>query len=318
MVGEKGTIARTTSPEMVRIPLKPKEQPMALLEANTQDILYLFAADGTAVSLPIYQLPQATELGEGTHWADMTGFSRRNHLAAAQVVPVEANGYLFLATMAGVVKRVELDDLPGITTEPFTVMNVSDDDALGWVRLTDGEREVVLATAMGQLIRFKEQQVRSMGLPAGGVMGIKLANEADGVVTLGVVEPEAYVWSITDNGLAKATKMSEYPTQGRHGQGVRNVKIPKDASEVVAAVICYESTDVLVTTGIGSTKKVKVAKGAVGSRAIKPRAVINVGARNRITGALRMTERPEVPDEAENEMAAQQLSFLESAGKKKT
>ncbi|MFZ1397777.1 MAG: DNA gyrase subunit A, partial [Candidatus Promineifilaceae bacterium] len=258
LIGEKGTLARTTSPEMVRIPLKPAEQPFALLEANTQDILYLFAADGRSVSLPVYQLPQATEMGKGTHWADLTGLTRRDHLAAAQVLPVNANGYVFLTTLAGVVKRIRVEDLPGITSSPFVVMNVPDDDALGWAELTNGEQEVMLATAAGQAIRFSEDEVRPSGLPAGGVFGIKLANEADGVIAMSVVEPEGYLWSITDNGLAKATAMSEYPTQGRHGQGVRNMNLPSDAAEVVAAVIGDENTQILITTGIGSTKKLKL------------------------------------------------------------
>ena len=74
-----------------------------------------------------------------------------------------------------------------------------------------------------------------MGLPAAGVLGIKLADEADGLVAMELVQPDGFVWSITDNGLAKATAMSEYPVQGRYGQGVINVRLPKDASEVVAA-----------------------------------------------------------------------------------
>ncbi len=319
MVGEKGTLARTTSPEMVRIPLKPTEQPFALLEANTQDILYLFAADGRSASLPVYQLPQAVELGKGTHWADLTGFSRRDHLAAAQVLPVNANGYVFLTTLAGVVKRIRVDDLPGITSQPFTVMNVPDDDALGWAELTSGEEEVLLATAAGQAIRFKEEEVRPSGLPAGGVYGIKLANEADGVIAMSVVDQAGYLWSITDNGLAKATPLSEYPTQGRHGQGVRNMSLPKDAAEVVAAVIGAENTQILITTGVGSTKKLKLNESYIGSRSIRPRSVMTVGPRNRITGALRMMSRPDIVEEGqETAVIPQQLSLIDSPnGEKK-
>ncbi len=319
MIGEKGTLARTTSPEMVRIPLKPTEQPFALLEANTQDILYLFAADGRSVSLPVYQLPQAVELGKGTHWADLTGFTRRDHLAAAQVLPVNANGYVFLTTLAGVVKRIRVEDLPGITSQPFVVMNVPDEDALGWAELTDGEQEVLLATAAGQAIRFKEEEVRPSGLPAGGVYGIKLANEADGVIAMSIVNPDGYLWSITDNGLAKATPMNEYPTQGRHGQGVRNMNLPKDASEVVAAVIGDENTQILITTGIGSTKKLKLKESYLGNRGVKPRSVMTVGERNRITGALCTVSRPDVvEEEIETAVVPQQLSLIESPnGQKK-
>ncbi len=316
LAGEKGTLARTTSPEMVKIPVKPKEPPFALLQANTQDILYLFAADGRAVSLPVYQLPQARELGVGTHWAELTGFSRRDHLAAVLVLPVQAAGYLFLTTLGGVVKRVRVEDLPGITSEPFTVMNVAKHDALGWARLTPGDQEVILATAVGQAIRFKEESVRPMGLAAAGVMGIKLADETDGVVAMDVVDPETYLWSITDNGLARATLLQEYPTQGRHGQGVRNIKLTKGAAEVAAAVVCSEKTEILVKMATGSVKKWQVKKGATGSRQVVPKPIMKVGDRNRVTGALRTAERPDVMEEAKVGQP-QQLSLIDAAKPKR-
>lgn len=311
MIGEKGTIARTTSPEPVWVPRKPKEQPRAFLEANTQDILYLFAANGEAVSMPVYQLPQGRELGEGTHWADMTPFTRRNYLAAALVRPKEATqGYVFLTTLGGTVKRVRLEDMPGITSETFTVINVPENDALGWAKLTSGEDEVLLVTAAGQAIRFKEEDVRPMGLPAGGVYGVKLDNEADGVVAMDIVDPDGYLWSITDDGLAKATEMSEYPTQGRYGQGVINLRLPEESSEVVTAVIGDPDTQVIITTATGSTKKALLKETYTGSRHIKPRSLLSVGARNRVTGAVKLTGRPQL-DEDEESAVAEQLSLLE-------
>jgi DNA gyrase subunit A len=318
LVGEKGAVARTTTPEMIPIPLKPKEQPFALMEANTQDILYLFAADGRVVSLPVYQLPQARQVGDGTHWADLTGLTRRDHLAAALVLPPVCDGFLFMTTLAGVVKRVRVEDLPGITTDPFVVMNVSDDDALGWVRLTDGRRDVVLATAVGQAIRFSEDQVRPMGLPAGGVYGIKLANEADGVVAMDVVEEGGYLWSITDNGMAKATPISEFPSQGRHGQGVINMRLPGGATEVVAALLVFEDTEVLVRTSTGSTRKVHPAQEAVGGRSIKPKSVISLGERSRITGAISRKLRPEIMYELHTAVTPQQLTLLDDVPPEKS
>ncbi len=310
LVGEKGTMARTSSPELIKIPLKPAELPFVLMEANTQDILYLMAADGRAVSLPIHQLPKAREMGDGVHYAELTGLSRRDHLAAALVRPLDTPGFLFLTTLGGVVKRVELDDLPGITSEPFVVMNVAEEDSLGWAKLTSGEDQIMLATAAGQVIRFKESEVRAMGLPAAGVMGIKLADEVDGLIGMDVVQPEGYLWSITDNGLAKATPMVAYPTQGRYGQGVINVRLPKGASEVVAAVIVPAEAEVLVLTAHGSTKRVAWDKPAIGSRAIKPREAFKVGMNNRITGALTTMARPGVEENGETAVA-QQLSLIE-------
>jgi DNA gyrase subunit A len=309
LAGEKGTIARTSSPDLIKIPLKPNEPPFALIEANTQDILYLFAADGRAVSLPIHQLPQAREMGEGTHYADLTGLTRRDHLAAALVRPLRAEGYLFLTTLAGMVKRVELSDLPGITSEPFVVMNVPDNDSLGWAKLTTGEDQIILATAAGQAIRFKESEVRPMGLPAAGVMGIKLSDETDGLIGMDVVQPDGYLWSITDNGMAKATPIKAYPTQGRYGQGVINMRLPKEASEVVAAVIVPDQSEVLVLTSIGSTKRVSLAKTAVGDRSLKPKSVFKISMNNRVTGALTTIGRPEAPNGETT--VAQQLSLID-------
>lgn len=317
IVGEKGTMARTASPEMIRIPVKPAEQPFALLEANTQDTLYLFAADGRAVTLPVYQLPMAREMGQGTHWADLVTFTRRDHLAAVAVIPPQATGYLFLATMAGVVKRVTLEDLPGITSDPFVVMNVSDDDALGWVKLTTGDDEVILGTAAGQVIRFTEDEVRAMGLSAGGVMGIKLADEADGVVAMDVVQPDGFVWSITDDGLAKATPMDEYPTQGRYGQGVINVRLPKGSTEVVSVMIGAAKNELLVRTAIGSTRRVRIDKTVHGSRHIKPRSVMTVGKRNRVTGVVQMIARPEMEADEDETAVAEQLALITDEKKSK-
>ena len=100
---------------------------------------------------------------------------------------------------------------------------------------------------------------------------------------------------------------------------MRNLKLPKDAAEVVAAVIGQEDTQLLITTGIGSTKKLKLKESAVGSRASKPRPVMTIGPRNRITGALRMMSRPELVEEEDTAVIPQQLSLIDSpnGGKKK-
>jgi DNA gyrase subunit A len=277
---------------MVDIATRPNELPAAILQANTQDVLYLFTADGQAVGVPVYQLPQTNELGSGVHYADLTALTRRQHLASALIRPPLAGGYLFLSTMAGVVKRVRLEDLPGVTAGAFTVMNVAEDDALGWARLTSGADEIVLATAGGQVIRFLEEEVRPMGLAAGGVLGIKLAGDEDGVVALDLSVPNGFVWSITDNGLAKVTALEEYPTQGRYGQGVINVRLPKDAGEVVAVVVGEAKSEVYAVTSDGQTRRTQIGKAAAGARSIRPRPLLRLSAKSRIAGAIVPRPRP--------------------------
>ena len=247
--------------------------------------------------MPVYQLPQARELGEGKHWADLTPFSRRNHLAVALIRPkAAAEGFLFLTTVAGVVKRVRLDDLPELSSESFTVINVPEDDALGWAALTRGDDEVLLATASGQLIRFKETDVRPMGLPAGWRF-------------------RALSWPTTQMDLVAMDVVgSEYMGLVHHrqriGQGhvdgpVSRAGPPRPGCDqpapagrrlrkLLALLLGEENTQIIITTAIGVTKKLRLKETYAGSRSIKPRSALNVGVRNRVIGAVRFTERPDM------------------------
>jgi DNA gyrase subunit A len=128
-----------------------------------------------------------------------------------------------------------------------------------------------------------------------------------------VVDPTAYIWSITDNGLAKASPMDEYPVQGRYGQGVLNLKLPDGAKEVVTAVVVHENTEIIITTKIGSIKKIQLKKMAsVGRRSLKPREVVNITERNQVTGAVRTVGRPEMAEEEEETAVVTQLTLLDS------
>ena len=168
------------------------------------------------------------------------------------------------------------------------------------MKWTSGTHEVLLATANGQLIRFGEEDVRPMGLRAGGVAGIKLKSDADGVIgmeALSQAEIEdsrniALVWSITDNGLAKSTAVSEYPRQKRHGQGVVNVKLPKDAEEVVAMVVGDKKTEIYVKTKRNSCKRMRIGKAEMGRRSVRPRSLsgLSISSSNRVIGAVRASQ----------------------------
>lgn len=320
IVGEDGLIARTHDDKLFTIPSRPSSIPLNIHPANSRDILYLIAANGEAVSLPVYKLPKANAASEGEHWSSLTGFAKAAHLAASIVLPQKVigkpdSGYLLLGTLGGTVKRLRVEDLPGAVSDPFTVIRVASDDALGWARWTSGVDEVLLATANGQLIRFKESDIRPSGAAAGGVAGIKFRNEADGVIGLETISPiqqadkkqVALVWSITDNGLAKVTAADEYPTQKRRGYGVVNIKLPVTSEEVVAMSIGDRRGEIYVKTAYGSLKRMRIGKAALGSRAKKPTAVIKAGPRSRVTGILRVARRIEIDDETP---AAEQLALL--------
>jgi DNA gyrase subunit A len=128
-----------------------------------------------------------------------------------------------------------------------------------------------------------------------------------------VVQTGTYIWSITNNGMAKATPLDQYPTQGRYGQGVINVRLPQEAAEVVTVVMGSLETELVLKTAVGSTKTFLLGAADVGARAIKPKKLWEVGPPNRITGAVRMVGRL-VKGEPERETAVpRQLSLIDSA-----
>ncbi len=289
---QNGSLARTTTHELPKIPRKPDHLPQALVEANTRDTLYLLTAGGQAVSLPVHQLPQASELNGGTHFADLTRLTRREHVSVALVLPPDAAGYLTLVTVGGVVKRIDLNDLPGVTADVFSVMNVADDDMLGWGLSTSGEDEIVLVTASAQAIRFKEEEVRPMGLAAGGVMGIKLLGEDDGVIASAIARPGAGLLVVADNGYGKYTSLEEYPVQGRYGQGVIAMRLPRTARALAAAALGTPQDAVTMVTTRGITKSLRLKAVPETARARQGERVMSLAARDQVAGLVFAAARP--------------------------
>ena len=314
MLGEKGTVARSTSTNVGRISGKMDEMPLLLAKANTRDLLYLFAADGKATCMAIHQLPASSQFGDGTHWAELTAFTRRNNIVAAVVIPAEVyqagEGFLTMATLGGSVKRVRVEDLPGVTSDIFPVIRIDKGDSLGWARLTLGDDDIILGTAAGQAIRFSETKVRSMGLAAGGIAGIKLKGDEDGVVAMELARPDMMIWSITDDGLAKATSIDEFPSQGRNGQGVVCLKLPKGSMEMVTLVVGDVNTRLLIKMTTGMVKPHELKQAKVGSRSIKPSSVAKVGPRSRVAGVVGFVDTAQEVEQKSGENGAMQLSLI--------
>ncbi|MEZ4658719.1 MAG: DNA gyrase subunit A [Caldilineaceae bacterium] len=227
------TASKTTARQM------GKGADLTLITANTRDFLYLFGKDGQCRRLSIHEIPQD---GSSRHAADYTEFTRRDTITAAAALPrdlADTDGYLFMATTKGMVKRVTLADFANAAHADPIVMNVETRDRLGWVLQTEGNQEVILVTKNGQSIRFSEEDVRSMGLAAGGVGGMKLKKD-DEIVYASVVEPTGELLTITAQGYAKRSSLEEYSTQGRNGGGIVTHKPTSRTGPVAAALVLPE------------------------------------------------------------------------------
>ena len=292
-----GKLARSfeTTPPKVRA--DEKDPPRALLESTTDQIVYLFSADGMAATVPVHQLPQANDPADGQSYTGVTAFKDGEPIAAVLTLPPTLeDGYLFFATVGGEVKRLRTADLPGMTAHAFKVMDIEAGDSLGWVLMTWGSDEVVLVTSEASAIRFKESDVRPTGIGAGGMRGVKLAEGGATVIGASLAHPDALLVTVTEDGVAKSSPLSEYPTQGRAGGGVIAMKLPTADSRLGAACTVPSSADTLVVlTAKGKAKAMKANTIPAAKRAGKGDFVMSVPNKDNVQSVILYHRLVEIP-----------------------
>ena len=288
-VSRSGLVARMPdqgSPP--RVPSRVKDPPVALLAASARDTLYLFTADGRATAFPVYRVPEGTAWERtGKHFGDLTPLMRRDTVAGALALPASPpKGFLVLATRKGVVKRIALRDLPGVSAEPFALLSLDHKDTLAWAALTTGDDQVMLVTATGRAIRFREDQIRPMGLPAGGVRGIRLSGEEDVVVALTITRARSDLLVVTENGRAKRSPLSEYPIQGRHGLGVVTVRFARPGTRLAGACVAQAGDPVVLVTKQKSGKTIRARSAPRMGRSTQGEPVITLRRGNKVNAVL--------------------------------
>jgi DNA gyrase subunit A len=283
-----GKLSRTRDTTRPGVTADMKEPPRFVVESSTTDILYLFTANGQCATIPVQQFPPVEDYTQGFPLTSMCGLTEEDEVTAVFSLPPSLEtGYLFMATEGAEVKRLRLEDLPGMSSKVFSIMDVE----------KDGEDQILLTTAQGQAIRFEETDVRPTGLSAGGMRGIKLANEGDRVVGADIAVEGEYVWTITDDGVAKISPLSDYPTQGRAGSGVIAMRLPKTSAEVAAATVGRQDENIVVLTDkqkalyMRMNRAPQVARGRAGGD-----FVISLRPKERVATVVNYQERVATPD----------------------
>jgi DNA gyrase subunit A len=263
--------------KMLRMPAGPTivkgVAPAAITQANTRDVYVAINARGQVGAIPVHHIsnesmPVAEVVGLPSDQRVVAGFSiPRGAFEAQGDGETGRRGYLFLATRSGAVKRVTLAEMMR-QVGAFSVMNVAEDDEIVSARLTEGEGEVILVTTAGKSIRFSEEEVRAMGLPAGGVAGIRL-QEGDRVAAADVIRPRSDLLLVTESGRGKRSSLAEFPRQGRAGQGVIAAQLAgKD--RIVGAAVVQAGDQLALVTARGKAKLIRARVLKNASRAGAP------------------------------------------------
>jgi DNA gyrase subunit A len=276
MISREGLLARTSEEKLPR--MSGKNAPVTLVRANTRDTLYLVADNGEAAALPVHLVPEGNSIAEGVDYWKISPLNVHHKPAAAIAMPSRdkrLEGYFILSTTReGMVKRSAVIELPGPSAHTFTLMRVNGGDQLGWVMVTNGKEDILLVTKAGMAIRFAEDQVRSMGLVAAGVAGIKL-QAGDSVVGVLTLPDRGHVLLLTSDGTAKRVANNQFPRQNRYGRGVIVGKLLKGV-EFVGVAKGKGSDRVILHLTNSAAKAIRLDEAPEMGRAARGKKVIKV------------------------------------------
>jgi DNA gyrase subunit A len=222
-----------------------------LFVASTHSFLMFFTNLGKVHWLKVHEIPEGGRQAKGKAMVNLLALGEGESVATC--VPVRdfaAGGYVFFATNQGKVKKTEIEAYSHPRAGGIQAIGLEDDDELMIARRTDGTREVMIATKQGMIIRFAEEEVRSMGRGASGVRGIEVDDE-DEVIAADVVQEGAQILTVTERGYGKRTPLDEYRLQGRAGKGIIDIKTDGRNGPVVGMLQVREGDDILVVTTKG-------------------------------------------------------------------
>lgn len=272
-----------------------------LISTSTHDTILFFSNKGKVYRAKGYEIPEFGRTAKGIPIINLLEVEKGEWINA--IIPVsefDENSYLFFTTRHGVSKRTTLSQFANIRNNGLIALSLRDEDELMGVRLTNGEKQIIIGTKKGMLIRFDETDVREMGRTAAGVKGITLS-EDDIVVGMEILEPDANVLIVTEKGYGKLTPEKEYRVQSRGGKGLKTCKITDNNGPLVAvkATNAEVEEDLMIITGSGVIIRMAVSDISTTGRVTQGVRLIRLGDEEHVATVALVEQSPE--DDEENE-----------------
>ncbi|MCX6365489.1 MAG: DNA gyrase subunit A [Armatimonadetes bacterium] len=237
-----------------------------LFVASTHDYILFFTDRGRVYRLKAFEVPEASRTAMGMAVINLIQILPDERITAT--VPIRnlknAEGYFFMGTVRGEIKRTRIAEFANLRANGLVTFDMNEGDQLNWVKMTDGEQNIVLTTIKGMAIRFKESDVRASGRASGGVRGIVLDGEEDRVVAMDIASDDSDLLVVGANGLGKRTSMAAYKTQGRGGKGLKTMDITARTGHLIASCVVpregEENLRLMIVTEHGTGIRVKVSE----------------------------------------------------------
>ncbi|URJ24968.1 DNA gyrase subunit A [Candidatus Blochmannia ocreatus (nom. nud.)] len=273
--------------------IKEEDFVTSLLIANTHDTVLLFSNYGRIYWMKVYRLPEASRGSRGKPIINLLPLDVNERITAILPIQHYTIGYqVFMATSSGIVKKTPLVDFSRPRNVGIIALNLNDGDELIGADITSGSDEVMLFTAYGKVVRFKETEVRSMRRSAIGVRGIHLL-KGDRVVSLIIPKNKSSILTVTQNGFGKRTKQAEYPIKSRATQGVISIKVTERNGNVIGAVQVNQSDQIVMITDLGRLVRTRVSEVNIIRRNTQGVMLIRTDYNEHVVGLQRVVESVE-------------------------
>ncbi|KLK98702.1 DNA gyrase subunit A [Bacillus pumilus] len=273
-----------------------------LISTSTHDTILFFSNKGKVYRAKGYEIPEFGRTAKGIPIINLLEVEKGEWINA--IIPVsefDEDSYLFFTTRHGISKRTSLSQFANIRNNGLIALSLRDEDELMAVRLTNGEKQIIIGTKKGMLIRFDETDVREMGRTAAGVKGITLS-EDDIVVGMEILEPDANVLIVTEKGYGKLTPEKEYRVQSRGGKGLKTCKITDNNGPLVAvkATNAEAEEDLMIITGSGVIIRMAVSDISTTGRVTQGVRLIRLGDDEHVA-TVALVEQSQEDDEENSE-----------------
>lgn len=236
-----------------------------IFTTSTHDTILFFTNKGKMYRMKAYQIPEGSRTARGTAIVNLLPLDPGETVNT--VIPINSfeEGYLILCTKKGVVKKTELSKFDTNRKGGLIAMNLQENDELIGVKQTTGENELIIVTTGGKSIHFHEKDAREMGRNTSGVRGIRLEKE-DTVVSIQIVDDEAMLLVVSENGYGKCTPLTEYRLQERGGKGIKTYNITEKTGSLIGAIVVTPTDELMMINHMGVLIRIAVSGIAVQGR----------------------------------------------------
>ena len=287
--GGKGKIGTTT---------KEEDFVEYLFIASMHSYILFFTTIGKVYWIKVHELPQASRAARGKPIVNLLNLEAGERVSAfLSVKEFQEGRYVVFATKNGLIKKTELMAYANPRASGIRAIGLEDADEVIGVRLTDGQQEIILSTAEGQSIRFKEEQVRATGRGTFGVVGMKL-DQGDKVVSMEILTLGFNILTVSEGGYGKRTEMDEYRLQSRGGKGIITMKTTDKTGRVVGVQQVTEDDQLMLISNKGKIIRMRIKDIRIIGRNTQGVRLIELEEGERVVSLARLAEKEEEDEEA--------------------